>query len=368
MVVDRHKELTQKYSTWGDKLFQHADVFAKFQRCGDLTPITVQLSPTEQCSSDCPFCSVAGRPVKNYMPWPVIENTLEQFASLGAKSVEITGGGEPLLYRDKEHGRDINSIIALADQLGLDVGIITNTSDIKRIDPWSYGLISWLRISLIKLDEGVAPESYNFRGFPEDKLGFSYIIYEPTDKTPRWGKQSDGTTVESLKKLAKMVELYPGCKFVRIAGNCLIKGSNATLKKEWQDSIDAVDPDGKFFIKDIGEDDGPFDDACYVGALRPYVASAPDGSGYRVYICTSHVLNTRTYDLDYSLCAANASGDVIMQKWEEMAQSQAAIDRPYEVKCNGGVGWEKTCKFCYYKNNNRVAHMFMQKTPDPNFA
>ena len=44
---------------------------------------------------------------------------VDDFKYLGAKSVEITGGGEPMLYRDKETKEDINSIIEYAHNLDM---------------------------------------------------------------------------------------------------------------------------------------------------------------------------------------------------------------------------------------------------------
>ena len=98
---EKHESLTQQYSTWGDKLLQHTDVLYSIQNDKKFKPITIQLSPCETCSSGCPFCSVAERPLKSYMPFSDIKKTLEDFKQLGAKSIEITGGGEPLLYKDK---------------------------------------------------------------------------------------------------------------------------------------------------------------------------------------------------------------------------------------------------------------------------
>ena len=99
-MENKHKDLTQKYSTWGDKLLQHTDVLHSIQKDKIFKPITIQLSPTETCSSGCPFCSVAERPLKSYLPMVKIRKVLDDFKYLGAKSVEITGGGEPMLYRD----------------------------------------------------------------------------------------------------------------------------------------------------------------------------------------------------------------------------------------------------------------------------
>ena len=82
----------------------------------------------------------------------------------------------------------------------------------------------------------------------------------------------------------RLVELHPEVKFVRIAGNCLIKGNNRVVRDQCREVIEALDRNGKMFIKDIGSDDSPFDDGCYVGAIRPYLAPSPDGDGsYHVY-------------------------------------------------------------------------------------
>lgn len=364
--MSNNEELTQKFSTWGDKLLQHADVLHTLQRDGRIVPITVQLAPTEVCDSDCPFCSVAGRPIKSSMPFNQVEKCLYDFQMLGAKSIEITGGGNPLLYNSQ--GKNINDIIRLAHSLKLKIGIITNSHDLKYLNDSVHDLLSWVRVSLIQLDEGVKPEEYNFRDFPLEKLGFSYIIYNGTGGVPdslsRTKKPYYGTTVESIKNIAKLVELNPGIKFVRIAGDCLIKGNNVTIKEQWQDVINEVDKHGKFFIKDIGNDDGPYEHGCYVGGIRPYIAANPKGGDYQVYICTSHVLNSRTYDLDYSL----GKVEDVLKIWGTMSENLRKGLPPYEVKGNGGKNWCGTCNYCYYKFNNKLLHTVVTKLPDGDFA
>lgn len=364
-----HVDKTQQYSTWGDKLLQHTDVLYSIQNEKKFKPVTIQLAPCEICDSDCPFCSVAARPLKSFIPFDKIKKCLEDFRTLGAKSVEITGGGNPMLYRDKTSlpTRTINDIIDVAYDLGYDIGIITNTHKFKPfLKPDRYDKLTWLRISLIKLDEGVKPEDFDLNGFPTNKLGFSYIIYETggvPDELSRTGRTYTGTTPETIEQIAKMVQLYPETKFVRIAGNCLIKGNNAAVRDKWKPVVDKVDELEKFFIKDIGYDDDPFRDGCYVGAIRPYVAPNPHGGDYQIYICTSHVLNQRTYDLDYSL----GSIDDVLQIWDDMGKSYAEKGYPYEIKCNSGQNWTNSCKYCYYKFNNKLLHTVAQEMPDKNF-
>lgn len=361
-----HERLTQLYSSWGDKLLKHPEVLLSIQEKREFIPITIQLAPVEACESDCPFCSVARRPLNRRMPFDKLRKSLEDFRQLGAKSVELTGGGNPLLYRDPESGKNINDVIQVATDLGFDIGIITNSHNLKVLKPELHDSINWVRVSLIKLDEGKSPEDYDFNGFPESKLGFSYIIYE-TDGKPdplsRTGKIYAGTNVESIRKIARLVELHPAVKFVRIAGDCLIKGNNAAVRDKYRGIIDAIDKHGKFFIKDIGYDDSPFDDGCYVGMVRPYIAPSPTTNEYMVYTCNSHVLNSRTYDPRYALCSV----EDIIPAWKKMNDKFSSDGYPYEVKGNGGHNWGKTCRFCFYKNNNQLLHTVAQEMPDKNF-
>lgn len=364
----RHAALTQKYSTWGDKLLQHADVLHAIQAGRTFRPITVQVAPTEACDSDCPFCSVAGRPLKSAMPWPALERCLRDFRGLGAKAVEVTGGGNPLLYRCKETGKTVNDVVRLAAGLGLDVGVITNAHDFGRLDPAVYDLLTWVRVSLIKLDEGKEPEDYDFKGFPESRLGFSYIVHDTggkVDLLSRTGRAYPGTTPDTFARIARLVARHPGVKFVRIAGDCLKKGGNARVRERWEAAIEQADPAGRFFVKDIGGDDSPFDGGCYVGLTRPYVAPHPAGDGtYHVYACTSHVLANRTYDPAYALCRV----EDVVPAWAAMNERFRRDGFPYEVRGNGGAGWAATCRLCYYANNNRLLHAVAHPLPDRNFA
>lgn len=362
----QHIDLTQSYSTWGDKLLQHADVLNSIQNKGEFKPITIQLAPTEGCDSSCPFCSVAARPLNSYLPFEQIKQVLRDFKTLGAKSLEITGGGNPMIYRDrKSPGKEnINHIIREAYLLGYNIGIITNSEKLDKIETSVHSMIDWIRISLIKLDEGKEPEDYHFNGFPYEKLGFSYIIYDECAMDPVRNKYYEGTSEKTIERIAKLVELHQGnIKFVRFAGNCLIKGNNLLTRKKFGDIVEANDQYKKFFLKTIEDDDGAFDNGCYVGMIRPYVAPSPKGGDYKVYICTSHVLNTRTYDVEYALCDIKD----IIKTWGEMNINYQQTGHPYQVKGNGGCGWSDICSKCYYYNNNKLLHTVAQPMPDKNF-
>lgn len=328
------EQQTQAFSTWGDKLLQHADVLNGIQNLKTFNPITIQLAPTEACDSDCPFCSVQNRPISQKIPFADISNGLAEFAYLGAKSVEITGGGNPLLYRDGD--KRIQDVITLSNSLGLDVGVITNSEDIpKRIT--NPDTVKWVRVSMIKLDEGKSPSDYNFDGF-DGKIGLSYIIHP-------------GTTKKTIQSLARVVELWPSIKFVRIAADCLTEDS-VSISNKWGGVIAEIDKHGKMFIKEIGSNFKPFSGGCWVGMIRPYWVS----SG--VYICTSHVLINRTYHPTWRLC----SSDEILKTWKEMNLRFKNGEHPYKIDIS------KECWHCYYANNNKILSSVINELPDKNFA
>ena len=143
------------------------------------------------------------------------------------------------------------------------------------------------------------------------------------------------------------------------------KRQQCKVRDDFKEIIDEIDTNKKIFIKDIGHDDSAFEDGCYVGLVRPYIAPNPHGKGeYKVYICTSHVLNIKNYDLDYSLCDI----DDIIPTWNKCNENYKNKGYPYEIKNNCGSDWSSSCKFCFYKFNNKVLHTVAQEMPDKNFA
>ena len=138
---------TQEHSTLGDKMLQHCDVLYDVQVKKKWRPVTFQLSPTGFCDFNCEFCSVKNRDKALSLPFEWIKKALRDFKQLGAKALEITGGGNPLLYPQ------INKIIDLAHQFGYDIGIISNS-----INPGKYltkecaGKLTWYRSSLSAYD------------------------------------------------------------------------------------------------------------------------------------------------------------------------------------------------------------------------
>jgi organic radical activating enzyme len=324
-----YEKLTQRYSTFGDKLLQHTDVLYSIQNNKKFKPITVQLAPTETCDLNCNYCSVKNRDKSKSIDIETIKKGLTDFKTLGAKALEITGGGNPLLY----HG--INDVIDFAKKLSYDVGVITNSVvPTKYLSQQSIDALAWIRVSMSILDINLNA-NVNFSKISSSKLGLSYII-------------NDKTTEAIIDKIASIASTYD-VKFVRLAPNCL-NDNSLTIKSDWNETIKKHNSRGKMFLKEINENFLPHDH-CYVGLVRPYWTH----SG--VYICSSFVLATRKYEPDWKLCDV----ENVINFWRDCNNKFAAGSKPYDVDVN-------KCFHCYYYNNNKLLHTVATELPDKNFA
>jgi hypothetical protein len=280
---------------------------------------------------------------------------LRDFRTLGARALELTGGGNPLLYRDRETGEGINNLLIVAARMRYQVGIITNSESLAAITPAQFPFIAWVRISLAKLEEGRVASDYDLRGFPEERVGFSWVLHE---KSPP----------DMLKKVQEVADRFPKTRFFRTVADCTKPGSHDTAAQQWPLLMQEVaDVGQRWYLKEncSGE---PFEHSCTVGLVRPYVAAPPAGAAdqeYKVYTCTSHVLQRQNYDTDYALC--NVSD--VLHAWPAMWRAWLHTGFPYEVRNNGGRGWRATCgSFCFYGENNRLLHDVVSPPADAAFA
>jgi hypothetical protein len=346
-----HSQLTQKYGSVGSKLLSHLGRLLEAQEHRRLRPITVQLAPTEACDNTCSFCSVAQRPQKRYLSFPALAKALEEFRTLGALSLELTGGGNPLLYKDPENRKDINDVIQLANTLGYEVAIITNSVNLKKLLPVVHSMISWIRISLAKLEDGKSAKDFDLNGFPEDKVGFSWIVHA-------------SLPAGLPERVAEVSRRFPEARFVRAVNDCTKPGTYEEQRKMWLPIIEEGNRNS-WYMKETC-DGTPHGGGCYVGLVRPYIAAPPDGEGeYQVYACSSHVLAQRNYDRSYALCSISE----ILGTWQTMWDRWREKGYPYEVKGNEGKNWAQSCGgFCFYGDNNRLLYSITHEHKDANFA
>jgi hypothetical protein len=147
------------------------------------------------------------------------------------------------------------------------------------------------------------------------KGGFSYIVHRSTEPA---------TTAARLREI---VSRYPDLRFIRIAKDASIGVGRAAVPTDSEEFVHLrADWPGKVFIQ-ANSHQSAFPRGCYIGALRPFVASSADGSHPgSVYICSCYThFTANRYAQEYALCNI----DQITDTWAAMETRLEADGYPY---------------------------------------
>ncbi len=261
------------FTSTGDKLIHHPDVISKLKK-GYGTPVSIQIAPTSRCQLQCLFCSNVNRTKHEDLDFDNLCSFISDMSSLGAKTVEWTGGGDPTLYKE------INASIRFAQDLELQQGMITNGLGFANIEKELLDILSWVRISMNCLDY---IDSVMIPDLSEKTiLGFSYVM-------------NDNTSNKILVKLQAYVEKY-NPKYVRIVPNCQATNEEQEENNDYYSKLIATWGCPYFYQAKVFEKP----EFCYWGYLKPFLLH--DGNIYR---CSSVVLNSdseRKFHETYRWC------------------------------------------------------------------
>lgn len=152
--------MSNPYST--DKAFYNpkiVDAIIK-KETHNLNPFFLQIMPQNKCNNDCVFCSYRISNWKNSevfdktaaLEWPIFLGLLTDAHEMGAKAIEITGGGEPLAYKECE------LMFKVIRDFGFELSLVSNGSLMTEglADLMFQAKFKWARISI---DSG-NPEMY----------------------------------------------------------------------------------------------------------------------------------------------------------------------------------------------------------------
>lgn len=256
----------QKFTSTTSKLLQNLDRLQEMRQ-GKFRPISIQLAPTDKCNLNCVFCSVKEREMKE-LSFEECKQTLNSFKKLGAKTVEITGGGDPTIYPY------INELIAYAGELNYQIGMISNGAVLKKnVAEESLEKLTWLRISLNSLDYVKEIDL----SIPDNiTLGFSYV----------W---NDYSSIEKLNLVKQYQEKYRA-KYVRIVPDCL----DVHKKEQYINDIQPlIDKYPNFFFQ---QKEHLVPHRCWMGYIKPFVNS----DGY-IYHCSANPLLSRKFNDKFRL-------------------------------------------------------------------
>lgn len=312
MTLTLEKPLKDSFTSTGAKFFYHQEAMRKLSN-GQGQPITCHVMPTDICQHTCAFCSVQTRE-GNVLPLCDIIGFVKILVGYGLKSVIISGGGNPILYRCPVTKVGFNVLAREIKAQGVEIGMITNGMPIveypggrkswKTVEPETLDLLTWVRISMSGLDHKENEVFVPDIDPAKTTLGFSYVyhdIYDCPDE-PNHGKVStisdlirfsqigtaktrygDERLPEVSRQIAGYVKKY-NPRYVRLLPNCLEPSLIAARCKDLQEVANAINPDVVF----VQYKPPAAPNKCFLGYIHPVLNS--DGF---VYPCDSCVLNEK---------------------------------------------------------------------------
>jgi MoaA/NifB/PqqE/SkfB family radical SAM enzyme len=185
-----------------DKIRWHPEALGRMRdNVHPPSPVQIHFMPMLACNQHCTFCAYGHRVEEDgeeergwknmelmsdaSMPWPKALECIDDFESMGVKAIEITGGGEPLIWPhiDKLFDRLVGG--------KLDVALVTNGTALtmQRADLFCSTPWKWARVSI---DAGDVEQYTKTRRVPEkhwDKAweAVSLLTHFKTEEDQRVG-------------------------------------------------------------------------------------------------------------------------------------------------------------------------------------
>jgi Radical SAM superfamily len=357
-------ELADTFTSRGNKFWNHPESLEGL-RNGKPRPVVTHLMLTDTCQHSCAFCSVQTRE-GNSLSMIQIRDYLDQLIPIGLKSVILSGGGNPILYKNDIY--DFNDAVDLIYGRGLEIGVITNGMPMKKhpdgrtswknVRPETLDKLTWVRISMSGLDHKENEVYVPDIDRSKTTLGFSYVyhdIYEVPEE-PNHGKVSTEYDLngyaapESIrlgedrfetirKQIADIVGLHHP-EYVRLLPNCLEPEKIAARCDRLREMAQSIDP--KTVFVQFKPPEAPA--ACWLGYLHPVLNS----DGY-VYPCDSCVLNRAAghkFAEPWRIC-----------RWDEIGEHFSKPARSL-IK-NPSV----TCPGCVFTKSNQLLQTIVDGAP-----
>lgn len=370
--------LVQQFTSTGHKFFLHQEAMRSL-RDGKGVPIVSHIMLTDICQHTCAFCSVATRE-GNSLKMQQIREYLDQLVPLGLKAIILSGGGNPILYKDKQTREDFNDAVTLIKSYGLEIGLITNGlsmtmwmhegsggwakgADIDlnqtylggrrswlTVRPDTLDKITWIRISMSGLDHKENEVFVPDINPEKTTLGFSYVYHDIYDEPaePNHGKVStlqdivtplDGLfgvsrvrmgsarIPELTRQIGDIVKKHNPV-YVRLLPNCLEPEKIDDRCAVMQEMANAIDPTVVF----VQHKPPAAPNKCFLGYIHPVLNS----DGY-VYPCDSCVLNA-------------AAGHKFANPWRVCRWDK--IGELYAQPVRSLVNPKKICPGCVFTASN----------------
>ncbi len=286
------------------RMYEHSERFPEIKK-GKIRPITIHLAPTDACNLECEWCSTQKRG-KNVLKFSEVKGIIDTYVDLGIKSLELTGGGDPIVYPHLEE-----TIHYAKDEKGLDVGMITNGLLLDRVEENALKKLTWMRISLsgLEFNQDADYFSLDTTRFPEF-TGCSFVF------TPK-------TLQDDFLKRVDLVADYLEAKYIRVVPNCYNIEDIQWTKQIAPKLLESY-PKMLLQVKDIETPE-----ECYWKYIKPFVNS----DGY-VYQCSTNSLFTGYFSEDWRVC-----------HWTEVKEIYEKELYSFDTS---------KCPYCFFSQQNKV--------------
>ncbi len=321
-----------KYSITSNdvKLYKHLDRLQQLQM-GIAQPILLVVSPSNICNLSCDYCCFSDRDKTLELNYDYLKESVSQFAKLGIKSVELSGGGQPTLYKH------INEFIDFVhDDLQLDLGMNTNAISLSPIQN-QVSKFKWIRLSLNFLDE----ERFRQPSYI-DKLQKQIQPMQSETNITACYIVSQYTRTANLNEVVSFAENNK--IFTRIAPDCIQSKEN--ISKLIEEIKPFVRGSEYCFVSDFNVylEERP-ENFCGMHFLKPLLFT----DGY-VYVCPSMELsseNVKDVSNDFRICKGNEVYRYYTENFETFNHS---------------------CNYCKYSKQNEIMYGVLKETEFNNFV
>ena len=277
-----------KYTSTGIKFWRHPDALKAYKNQQPQTVISTHIAPEGHCNLKCSYCSVSKRKVNERIELSKIKNYVTTLKRYGLKAVILTGGGEPTLYPQ------FNELVRWLAEENLSVALITNGTNIDKVDSDLWKIFSWVRISI-----NFFPNYKQVIKFPQINgvLGASMVYI--------------GQSVEEIKDLSNFIP-RDRVKYIRVLPNCLHEQEKLIAEHEKISAILEQVGDSRFF-QQFKIHETPRTSICHQAYFRPYLSEVNGGT---VFPCDSLVLNDAQahFNTKYAICSAEEVENFLQHK------------------------------------------------------
>lgn len=390
--------LKDSYTSTGAKFFHHQEAMQGL-RNGKPQVVTTHAMLTDLCNHSCAFCSVHHR-AGDSLAYDDVMAYLDILQRYGLKSVILSGGGNPILYKCKTTGKNFNDVVDAIHGRGLEIGLITNGMPLRRFEhrqvyidrsfkppqqtvtssfrdswgtvrPETLDKLTWVRISMAGLDHEEMEVFVPDIDRTKTTLGFSYVAHdifgEPEDKAH--GKvstpgdlivldrpnQKVWKLADRTQHLATLFTHY--CKvykpeYLRVLPNCLEPHLIPERCIILQAMCDQVNTTVGRQVAFVQQKLPHAPKNCWIGYVHPVLST--DGL---VYPCDSVVLAAAEVAYGQKRSEHKFNNQWAICHWSE-------VEKLFTEPIHSLVDSQRMCKGCVFHQQNAILEGVVDGTTD----